>query len=252
MAKKKESGKLTAADMADMMSKLQPHPADPRLGGSGKVDWRAAQAHYEAGVKDAHSGLTAKMRDDLLRRREDLILEEYAATRANPRLNYLERKHEADMRGGAYAMPSHVDRYDSNIGPGRYPVDSGWQSSYDAQREAELYGPMADQLFIPYNENRTPPRPTRYGYGEMGFPDGGEGMIDKPYRPTYRDKPMEFPEYMGPSPYPSRMTQRERFMDMLQYFMEGTGEKFPVPKESKQHKKYWDELWEQKGGQKRK
>ena len=138
-------------------------------------EYQQLQKLYEKALTEEHAQLTARMRDDLARRQEDLRLEELAATRADPRLNYAERMHEANMRGYEYDMPFAGDRlrdlskgYTRHTGNQRVPgipERSGWQS-YDQER-AELYGPLADNFSVPFGRSPRPPAPSRYTEEEL-------------------------------------------------------------------------------------
>ena len=227
-------------------------------------EYQQLQKLYEKALTEEHAQLTARMRDDLARRQEDLRLEELAATRADPRLNYAERMHEANMRGYEYDLPYASDRlqaqrsFDLARGAKRtgrtphtdsqavlgIPERSGWED-YD-QKRAELYGPLADNFSLPWGTSPRPPAPSRYTEEELEYLAPQHYDIgSETYRP--RHPPMEFPEYYGPSPYPREATQRERFMDMLKAYMEGSGQQFPVPSQSRVHRKFYDDMWKEKG-----
>tara|TARA_R100000458_G_C8223163_1_gene206933 strand:- start:116 stop:805 length:690 start_codon:yes stop_codon:yes gene_type:complete len=216
-------------------------------------EYQQLQKLYERALADEHAQLTARMRDDLLRRREDLRLEELAATRADPRLNYAERMHEAYRRGHKYDLPYAGDRlrdrskgYTRRTGnqavPG-VPESSGWQSM--DQERAELYGPLADNFSIPWGTSPRPPAPGRYSEEEIAYL-APQHYDYGPETDKLHPPPMEFPEYYGPSPYPREATQRERFMDMLKAYMRGSGQQFPVPSQSRANKRYYDRMYDEK------
>lgn len=257
MAKRKESGKLTAADMIDMMSRLRP---DRTPGGPPGTDWGALQKGYEAG-RLAEVGPKAADWDRVPRRRRELELEELAATRAYPELNYGERFMEDLGRRGAGVDPgSWVDPkkgWDENFyqyaaevyGPDadpRYDVflpKEAWPNSRGSLRWRDSYEPSGKRFSRkPYLQPMKPPG--RYPGTWKGDPgDQNEGkelserfMEGEKWMPMIPPGPWDsenhIPEYMGPSPYPDRMTDREKFMDMLSYFMESTGGSYPPPSKS--------------------
>ena len=247
MAKKKESGKLTAADMVDMMSRVRPRRTP---GGPPGTDWGALQKGYEAG-RLAEVGPKAADWDRVPRRKRELELEELAATRAYPELNYGERYMEDLGRGRS-----------AGINPFSW-VDpkKGWEENF-TQYAAEVYGPDADpryDVFLPreanphglaslrwkgvepYLEPMKPPG--RYPGKWRG--DANEGVeLSQRFMEGEKWTPARLPpevleqferpvpEYYGPSPYPDRATDREKFMDMLSYFMESTGDSYPPPSKS--------------------
>jgi hypothetical protein len=301
MAKKKESGKLTAADMADMMSRLQPHPADPKLGGSGRVDWQAIQAQHDAPRYDKETGLPlSTMRGfDMMRQRlEDLQLEELAATAANKDLSWAERRFESlALPPGRKTAPTRLDYREGfpewsleELGSERArsgygPRESGFESPrYKSTHKSPRGGPRGQWVYeeLPpspstahdfpgpveiYGEpdffDRPPIKPaTRHKGMEKWYRDHpeietypgggpwaqyyepyGASDIELGYHLTGARKgeiplvggqpapaPYRYPDYLGPSPYPSRATQRERFMDMLESFMGSAGKKPPSKK----------------------
>ena len=243
MAKKKESGKLTAADMANMMSRIRPHRTP---GGPPGTDWTALQEGYEAGRLE-EVGPKAADWDRVPRRKRELELERMASTRAYPELNYGERVME--NRGGwsgEGSPPAYID-------PGKWADPNKDFDENLRQFKAEVYGPDFDPRYserFPVSEfNSVSDNPARLGWRGPGRnepylmpmkPPGRYGDISEMYM-WEKEMPRvprgvvptpNVPDYYGPSPYPDRMTDREKFMDMLSYFMESTGGHYPPPSKS--------------------